>query len=139
MDGPDTGEFHSAPFHMRHFVESQLLEGKLFMTRRPVISMFNEAVPRANGSACSADTQATDSTYLQPQAIPSTDSTGRQSVCVSGDGVGVLDNRRTSGDQVYDTDGGITLAGGPLNIAREKPGLLPPEYSSLPGHHHDST
>ena len=121
MRDPDTGKVYSTLSHMRHFVHSQHPGGKHFLTR-----------PQQNNADYSTNVPPTDPAHFRPKATLSTNSDDSQSVLIIGNG------QRTSDIQVRDTDGGISLAGGPLGATSEEPELLPPEYLSIPRRRHDS-
>ena len=127
MDDPDTGEVYSTLSHMRHFVHSQHPGGKHFLTR-----------PQQNNADYSTNVRTTDPAHFRPKATLSMNSDESQSVLIIGYSAGAPNGQRTSDIQVRDTDGGISLSGGPLGATSEEPELLPPEYLSIPRRRHDS-
>ena len=96
-----------------------------FCSTSPVLR--DSAVPQENGATHSASANT-----------PGTNSTLRESVLIIGNGnaAEVPNSQRTTSSrtQARETDGGITLAGGPFDAASQEPGPLPPEYGSIPRH-----
>ena len=86
----------------------------------------------------SAAPQENGATHWASANTPGTNSTLRESVLIIGNSnaaeVPNSQGTTNSRSRTREMDGGITLAGGPFDAASQEPGLLPPEYGSIPRH-----